>query len=110
MRIATLTVERETFGSPSANERRMNAAREGISRAAQLGVDLLVFPAGFFTAPSERHISRLARRLVEFGRKHGLCIVVGIDIADSRRKRDLDAATAKGCLPFFIGGSNIEPW
>lgn len=89
VRLATVYVSSEGFHDRRSNAWRQEHARLLLKQLCLWGVDVVIFPAGFFTADREVEATDLLAPIFEHARKAGISTVVGVDL-DSVHKLDAE--------------------
>lgn len=118
MRALVVMASTTGTGQPDCNSKRTTALQAALSRANK-SVKLVLVPAGYWTAPDEASVHKLASWLVaelagELLRR-GAVLLGGIDALPHSRKTDIDALVKQHALPFWgFGiseqGKRLGPW
>lgn len=101
MKIAMTTVGTKGPGEEGQNEERLEAAERALRTSNKLGADLIVLPAGYFTAPNALSRNAIARSLLSMAKEVGIAIIFGVDQEIKSLSRDYGLEIQKGGLPFY---------
>lgn len=101
MKIVMTTVGTKGPGEKRQNEERLRAADRALKTSNKLGADLIVLPAGYFTAPNASTRNAIAQSLVSMAKEIGIAIIFGVDQEVKSLSRDYGPEIQKGGLPFY---------
>lgn len=101
MKIMTTTVGRRGPEGEIQNQERLTAAKRALEKATNLGADLIVLPAGFFTAGSSQARETIAQSLIRTAKQLGIAVVFGVDQEVKSLSRDYTREIQKCGLPFY---------
>lgn len=101
MKVVTTTVGRRGPGDEAQNEERLTAAKRASEEATNLDGDLIVLPAGFFTAGSTQAREAMAQSLVSTAKQLGIAVIFGVDQEVKSLSRDYNPEIQRGGLPFY---------
>jgi len=79
MKIAATTVGTQGPESPTQNTQRLEAAKQVLIAANELGADVLVLPGGYFTSDDYQSRQRIANSLANEAKRLGIAVVFGVD-------------------------------
>lgn len=101
MKITTTIVGRKGPEGERRNEERLAAAKRALEKATNLGADLIVLPAGFFTAHSAQTRNAVVQSLISMAKDLGIALIFGADQEVKSLSRDYRREIQKGGLPFY---------
>jgi len=101
MKIVMTTVGTKGPGEKRQNEERLGAAERALRTSNKLGADLIVLPAGYFTASNASTRNAIAQSLVGMAKEVGIAIIFGVDQEIKSLSRDYGPEIQKGGLPFY---------
>ncbi|MBT9142087.1 MAG: hypothetical protein DDT32_02092 [Syntrophomonadaceae bacterium] len=101
MKIVTTTVGRQGPEDERQNQERLTVAKRALEKATNLDADLIVLPAGFFTAGSARAREAIAQSLLSTAKQLGIAVIFGVDQEEKILSRDYNQAIQRGELPFY---------
>ncbi|HUU62411.1 MAG TPA: hypothetical protein VMX96_00585 [Dehalococcoidia bacterium] len=79
MKIAATTVGTQGPETPAENQQRLEAAKQALIAAKELGADVLVLPGGFFTCDDSQSRQRIANSLINEAERLSIAVVFGVD-------------------------------
>ena len=111
LRVCTMVASFAGFRKEQGNASRLVVAFEVLSWAAAQGATMVVFPAGFLRARSERvdDVLGVAQGLVSVAERERIAILVGVDACppDWEDGRLRDSVVAHGALPYFAVAKSV---
>jgi len=79
MEVAATTVGTRGPETPAQNQQRLEAAKQALIAAKELGANVLVLPGGFFKTYDSQSRKNIADALKNEAKKLGIAVVFGID-------------------------------
>jgi len=100
MKIVTTTVGAQGPESGKMNEERLRAAKQALEKATSLG-DIIVLPAGFFTANNAQAREAIAMSLISAAKQVGIAIIFGVDQQVKNPRTDKEILCTGLMLPYY---------
>ena len=102
MKVVATTVGRKGPEAESHNEERLRAGEQAVAKAStKLGADVIVLPAGFFTASSSRAGEAIATALINAAKQLNVAIIFGVDHQAKNPKTDWEILSKGLLLPYY---------
>ena len=106
-RIMTTLVSSAFFREPQNNPAKTDLAIKTLDLARQQKIALLVLPAGFLTVATRAEVMPAVRPILRLAKRHGISVVVGVDLAEIRSYRTVDSgkmleAYCTFSIPLFL--------
>lgn len=101
MKLVAVTVGRKGPEGEGQNRERLMAGERATEKAAELGADVIVLPAGFFTAHTSKLRDSIAYSLVDIAKQQNIAVVFGVDQEVKNLSKNWKREISGGRLPFY---------